>query len=378
MTGGYILPTYARYDVCFTRGEGARLYDEGGREYIDFASGIGVNSVGHAHAAWVSAVSAQAAALAHVSNLYLTRPGAVLAERLCALAGLEAVFFANSGAEANEGMVKCARKYGAGKREGRNVIVALENSFHGRTVTTLAATGQEAFHRHFHPFTPGFRHVPLGDINALAAQPDDVCAVLLELVQGEGGVIEADRGYARAVARLCAERDWLLCVDEVQTGIGRCGAWFAFQLYGIAPDIVSFAKGIAGGLPLGGFICGKKTAATLEKGDHASTFGMNPVCCAAANAVLDILAPVLPDVPRKGEYIKSKLSAMGLSPRGLGLMLAAKAENPKETAARLLERGLAVLTAGKDALRFLPPLTIEYNEIDKGLDILRETLAETR
>jgi acetylornithine/N-succinyldiaminopimelate aminotransferase len=375
MDTSHILPTYARYGVCFERGEGARLYDGAGREYIDFTSGIGVCSAGHAHPLWARAIAEQAGRLGHVSNLYMTRPGAELARRLCELTGLEGVFFANSGAEANEGLIKCARKYAADTfGPGRGTVLTLVNSFHGRTITALAATGQEVFHNHFHPFTPGFRHVPLGDIAALQEQPDDVCAVLVELVQGEGGVNVADAGYIEAVAALCAERGWLFCADEVQTGVGRCGAWFAFQRYGVLPDIVSFAKGIAGGLPLGGFMCGKKTAAALGPGTHASTFGMNPVCCAAALAVLDILAPVLPEVDAKGEYIKAKLRDMGLTARGLGLMLAVEYPGAKAAAARLLEHGLAALTAGENALRFLPPLVITYEEIDRGLEIIHETL----
>jgi acetylornithine/N-succinyldiaminopimelate aminotransferase len=377
MDNSHVLNTYARNDVCFVRGAGARLWDDAGREYIDFASGIGVNSVGYAHPDWVRAVSLQAGTLQHVSNLYWTLPGAKLADRLCALSGLDAVFFANSGAEANEGMIKCARKYASDKYgKARNVIVTLQNSFHGRTVTTLAATGQEVFHQHFHPFTEGFRHVPLGDLDALRAQPGDVCAVMLELVQGEGGVIPADEGYIRAVAKLCAERDWLLLADEVQTGVGRCGAWFAFQRYGVTPDAASFAKGIAGGLPLGGFLCRAKTVPVLTPGTHATTFGMNPVCCAAGLATLDILEPILPEVNAKGAYIREKLAAAGRETRGLGLMLAIPLENPKPIAAKLLEKGLIALTAGGNALRLLPPLTITYEEIDKGVTILNETLTE--
>ncbi|MDR1735705.1 MAG: aspartate aminotransferase family protein [Oscillospiraceae bacterium] len=374
------MPTYGRFDVSFVRGEGATLYGEDGREYIDFASGIGVNSVGYAHPDWVKAVSAQAGTLAHVSNLYHTLPGAKLAERLCALSGMEKVFFANSGAEANEGLIKCARKYSHDKYgEGRAAVVTLVNSFHGRTVTTLAATGQESFHQHFMPFTGGFRHVPAGDLEALQTQPGDVCAVLLELVQGEGGVLPLDKEYVQSVAGLCRKNDWLLCVDEVQTGIARTGTWFAFQQYGIKPDIVSFAKGIAGGLPLGGFMTGEKTSDVLTPGTHATTFGANPVCCAAALATLDILEGVLSDVGRKAGLIRAALEEKNpenlAGIRGLGLMIGLSVKGaPRDYAQSALDKGLVVLTAGKDAVRLLPPLTISEKELEKGLKILCEVL----
>lgn len=381
----HILPTYARYDAAFTRGEGATLYDEAGRAYIDFASGIGVNSVGHAHPQWVKAVAEQAAALAHVSNLYYTRPGAALAERLCKLSGLDQVFFANSGAEANEGLIKCARKYSRDMYgEGRSVVLTLVNSFHGRTLTTLSATGQDSFHQHFFPFTEGFRHLPAGDLSALEAETakGDVCAVLMELVQGEGGVLPLDPAYVQAVTRLCAERDWLLCLDEVQTGIGRTGTWFAFQQYGFTPDIVSFAKGIAGGLPMGGFLTGPKASPVLTPGTHGSTFGGTPLCSAAALATLDILEPVLGSVNGKAQFLRDALAKAApkalKSVRGLGLMLGLSVEGtPRLFAEKALERGLLVLTAGRDAVRLLPPLTISDSELSRGADILIEVLNET-
>ncbi len=377
----HIMNTYARYGVCFERGEGCTLYDTDGKSYIDFASGIGVNSVGYAHQKWVAAVSGQAARLAHVSNLYYTLPGGELAARLGGLSGMTRVFFSNSGAEANEGMIKCARKYSSDKYgKGRHTVVTLVNSFHGRTITTLAATGQDVFHKNFHPLTGGFVHVEMGDIAALRAMDGgDVCAVMLELVQGEGGVLPCPPEFLRELAALCAERDWLLCADEVQTGVGRCGEWFAFQKLGVQPDVVSFAKGIAGGLPLGGFMTGGKCEAVLGTGDHATTFGANPICCAAALATLDILEAALPSVEIKGARIRDGILGMNLpmikGVRGLGLMLGIQvAGSPREYVQALLEAGLVCLTAGSDTIRLLPPLVISESDIDRGLGIFKSTM----
>lgn len=373
-----LMQTYNRFDVTFERGEGCKLFDENGKMYIDFASGIGVNSVGYAHPLWVKAVAKQAETLAHTSNLYHTRPAAELAERLAKLAGMENVFFCNSGAEANEGIIKLARKYSHDKYgSGRAVIATLKQSFHGRTVTTLSATGQDNFHKHFFPFTEGFVYAPPNDIDALKALGNDVCAVMLEVVQGEGGVFPLDSGYLKAVSELCRERDWLLLIDEVQTGIGRCGTWFAYQQAGILPDAVSFAKGIAGGLPFGGFMAGIKCRNVLGAGDHATTFGGNPICAAAAMATLDILTDVLPDVQAKGDYIKSQLKELkGVRDvRGLGLMLGIVTDgNPRETVCKLLDAGLITLTAGTNVVRLLPPLIITMDEIDMGLEILKGVL----
>jgi len=383
LSDNHILQTYGRFPIAFVKGSGSRLWDADGKEYIDFTSGIGVTSIGHSHPAWVQAVAAQAQELAHISNLYYTAPAAKLAARLTELSSMAAVFFSNSGAEANEGMIKTARKYSRDKYgENRFTVVALEGSFHGRTITTLAATGQDKFHNHFHPFTEGFRHVPPGDITALEAQGDDVCALLIEPIQGEGGVVPLDTEYVQAAAELCRKRDWLLLIDEVQTGIGRTGKWFGFQHFGIMPDIVSFAKGIAGGLPLGGFIVADKLRNTLSPGDHATTYGGNPICCAAALCVLDVLEPVLSQVQEKGDYIREEIQAMKLpiieAIRGRGLMLGLKIKkhSPAEINAKLLESGLAALTAGTDILRFLPPLTIEKKDIDEGLKILHNVLSK--
>ena len=286
----HTLQTYGRFDVDVDHGQGATLWDLAGRTYIDFTSGIGVCSVGYGNEKWARAIYDQALTLGHISNLFYSQPYARLAGALCARSGMAAAFFGNSGAEANEGLLKLARKYSHDKYgAGRGTILTLRNSFHGRTLATLAATGQDVFHQHFFPFPEGFRHTGANDLADVEAQAgEDVCAVLLELVQGEGGVLPMDRDFVRALAGLCEQRDWLLLVDEVQTGIGRTGTLFAFQQYGIRPDAVSFAKGIAGGLPMGGFLVNEKCRPVLGPGSHASTFGGNPVCSAAALAVLDI------------------------------------------------------------------------------------------
>ena len=379
----YTMQTYGRYDVDIDHGKGATLWDLAGKTYIDFAAGIGVNSIGYANERWVEAIYEQASRLGHVSNLFYTQPYAKLAETLCRRSGMAAAFFGNSGAEGNEGLIKLARKYSFDKYgKGRGTILTLKNSFHGRTAATLAATGQEVFHNYFHPFPDGFRCAQAGSMDALQeVAGHDVCAVLLELVQGEGGVYPMDQDYVHDLAVLCAERDWLLLVDEVQTGIGRTGTLFAFQQYGIIPDGVSFAKGIAGGLPMGGFLVNERCREVLGPGTHASTFGGNPVCAAAAQVVLDILdEDALAAVREKGRYLRASIEAMGLPPlgatRGLGLMVGVEVKegwDNRDMATRLIQNGLLVLTAGP-ALRLLPPLTITRAELDKGLEILKSTL----
>lgn len=379
----YVMQTYARYPVAIERGLGATLYDTAGREYIDFTSGIGVDSVGACHPEWIAAIEGQIRKLGHISNLFYTLPGTQLAEKLCTASGMKNVFFANSGAEANEGAIKLARKYSFDRYgAGRDEIVTLVNSFHGRTVTTLSATGQDKFHQYFHPFTEGFRHVPANDLEALEliSGSHSVCAVMLELVQGEGGVLPLTPAYVRAVRDLCARNDWLLIIDEVQTGMGRTGKLFCFQHYGIAPDVLTTAKGIAGGLPLGAVFANKKCAGVLTPGTHATTFGANPVCCAAALAVLDILGGALPEIEKKGAYIRQHIEAINCpyikGTRGLGLMIGVPVAGMEPAALnrRFIESGLLCLTAGPDAIRLLPPLTITYEEIDRGLAIMQSVL----
>ena len=378
----YVIQTYGRNPIALDHGAGATLYDLEGKEYVDFASGIGVLSVGTAHPKWQAAVAEQAGKLAHVSNLYYTAPYAELASRLCKRSGMAAAFFGNSGAEANEGIIKLARKYSYDKYgEGRGTIITLNHSFHGRTVTTLAATGQDVFHQYFFPFTEGFRHADpdLDSVQAVAGH--DVCAVMVELVQGEGGVLPLDKAFVEDLAKLCRERDWLLLVDEVQTGVGRTGSLFCFQQYGILPDACSFAKGIAGGLPMGGFLVNERCRGILSAGTHATTFGGNPIAAAAACAVLDILDDeTIARVREKGAYLRQAIEEMDLpclgATRGMGLMIGIAVNegwSNKELCARLNRAGLLCLTAGP-GLRLLPPLTITREEMDKGLAVLAETL----
>ena len=383
LTGQYIMNTYGRFPVAIDHGQGATLYDPEGNAYIDFASGIGVTALGYGDPKWVEAITAQAKKLGHVSNLFYTEPAARLAQILCQRTGESCVFFANGGGEANEGMIKLARKYSFDKYgKGRATIITLNNSFHGRTITTLTATGQEVFHNYFFPFTEGFRYADANDMASLeAAAGDDVCAVMVELVQGEGGVLPLDRDYVHAVAKLCAERDWLLLVDEVQTGVGRTGRLFAFQHYGILPDVVSFAKGIAGGLPMSGIMANAKCREVLGPGMHATTFGGNPVCAAAGLVVQEKLSDAfLAQVEQKGAYLRQKIEELDLpcfgATRGLGLMIGIAVQDGwtnKDIAGKLIENGLLVLTAGP-GMRLLPPLVISQAEMDQGLAVMKQVL----
>ena len=383
LTHQYIMTTYGRFPVVIDHGQGATLYDPEGNAYIDFTSGIGVCDLGYGYQPWADAIAAQAKKLGHVSNLFYTEPAARLAETLCKRTGESCVFFANGGGEANEGMIKLARKYSFDKYgKGRATIITLNNSFHGRTITTLMATGQEVFHNYFFPFTEGFRYADANSLESLeAAAGDDVCAVMMELVQGEGGVLPLDVEYVQAVKKLCEERDWLLLVDEVQTGVGRTGKLFAFQQYGILPDVVSFAKGIAGGLPMSGIMANEKCRSVLGPGTHATTFGANPVCAAAGLVVQETLTDAfLEDVQAKGTYLRNRIEALNLpcfgSTRGMGLMIGIEVKdgfNKSEIANKLIENGLLVLTAGP-GMRLLPPLVITKEEMDQGLAIMKKAL----
>ena len=379
----YVMHSYGRFPVAIDHGRGATLWDTEGKEYIDFTAGIGVTSLGHGDQGWVEAVTAQAAKLGHISNLYYAEPYAKVAQKLCTRTGMSNVMFSNSGAEANEAMIKLARKYSFDKYgKGRGTIITLHNSFHGRTITTLAATGQDKFHDYFFPFTEGFRYADANDLDSVeAVAGHDVCGVMMELVQGEGGVLPLDKEFVRKVADLCAKRDWLLLIDEVQSGVGRTGTLFAYQQYDIQPDVVSFAKGIAGGLPFGGIMANEKCRNVFTPGTHGTTFGGNPVAAAAACYVLDTIDDaLLAQVKEKGDYLRSQIEAMGLpclgATRGMGLMIGIEVKGDKtnkELAAKLVEHGLLILTAGP-GLRMLPPLVITREEMDKGLAILKETL----
>ena len=383
LTHQYVMNTYGRFPVAIDRGEGARLYDFEGNEYIDFTSGIGVTDLGYGYQPWVDAIADQARKLGHVSNLFYTETPAKLAQILCKRTGMSCVFYANGGGEANEGMIKLARKYSFDKYgEGRATIITLKNSFHGRTITTLKATGQDVFHQFFFPFTEGFRYAAANDLEDLKVQSgDDVCAVMMELVQGEGGVLPLDYEYVQAVKQLCEEKDWLLLTDEVQTGVGRTGKLFAFQQYDILPDVASFAKGIAGGMPMSGIMANEKCRNVLTPGTHATTFGGNPVCAAAGLVVQETLSDeFLAEVTAKGEYLRGQIEALDLpcfgKTRGMGLMIGIEVKegyNKSEIANKLIENGLLVLTAGP-GMRLLPPLVITKEEMDKGVAIMEKTL----
>ena len=376
----YVAHSYGRFDVCLTKGKGSTLYDEQGKKYIDFGSGIGVSAFGICDDEWVNAVSEQLNKVQHTSNLYYTEPCAVLAKMLCEKTGMKRVFFANSGAEANEGAIKFARKYSFDKYgEGRSTIITLIDSFHGRTITTLAATGQDMFHTTFGPFTPGFKYCTANDVEALKQMiTDDVCAVMFECIQGEGGVNILTPEFVSAIKDIAEKNDILMIVDEVQTGNGRTGKYFAYENYGITPDIVSTAKGLAGGLPMGAVLFGEKLKDTVTPGSHGSTFGGNPIAAAGAISIVKRLDDeFLADVSRKGDYIKQNLlSIKGVeSVDSMGLMLGISTDKDAgEVAKACLENGLLVLTAHKNKVRLLPALNISYDEIDEGLKILKEVI----
>ena len=379
----YVMHTYSRFPVAVDHGKGATVWDTEGKEYIDFTAGIAVSSLGYNNEGWVNAITQQASKLGHISNLFYAEPYAKVAQKLCTRTGMSNVMFGNSGAEANEAMIKLARKYSFDKYgKGRGTIITLHHSFHGRTITTLAATGQDKFHNYFFPFTEGFRYADANDLDSIeAVAGHDVCGVMFELVQGEGGVLPLDKEFVQSVAELCAKRDWLLLIDEVQTGVGRTGSLFAFQQYGIQPDVVSFAKGIAGGLPFGGVMAGEKCKDVFTPGTHGTTFGGNPVAAAAAAYVLDTIDDeMMQQVQEKGAYLRSQIEAMNLpclgKTRGMGMMIGIEVKGEKtnrELAAKLIEHGLLVLTAGP-GLRLLPPLVITKEEMDKGLAIMKATL----
>ena len=377
----YVAHTYARAPVTFVRGEGCRLYDEAGKAYIDMGSGIAVSALGYGDEGWVAAVSAQAGQLAHASNLYHTAPQALLAQRLCERTGMARVFFGNSGAEANECAIKAARRYSALKHgeNVRPVILTLENSFHGRTLATLAATGQDAFHHDFGPFPGGFRHVPANDADALKAALDvgDVCALLIETIQGEGGVNCLTEEYIRAAREMTEAHDIVLMIDEVQTGNGRTGKLYSYQHFGIQPDVVSTAKGLAGGLPMGACLLSEKAADVLAPGTHGSTFGGNPVCAAAALYVQDRLTDeLMAEVAQKGEWVRAELTQLpGVTVSGRGLMLGVESGKPASAlVSDLLARGVVTLTA-KTRLRLLPPLTIPWPDLRQAVSIIKEALS---
>ncbi|MCU1430141.1 MAG: argD [Actinomycetia bacterium] len=386
LDAAHVMQTYARLPVAFVRGDGTQLWDTEGRRYLDFLSGLAVTSLGHAHPAVADAIAEQARTLLHVSNLYYNDAQPRLAERLDTLLGGNGnVFFCNSGAEANECAIKLARRYGQanGGRERYHVISAYA-SFHGRTLATLAATGQPQKQETFQPLPSGFRQVAYADLDALSAALDErACAVLLESVQGEGGVNPAPVEYLRAVRRLCDEREALLIIDEVQTGLGRTGRWFGFEHSGVQPDIVTMAKALGNGVPIGACWARRDVASAFAPGDHATTFGGQPFAARAALAVLDVMdAEAVPERAAKaGERLTSALGALpGVQEvRGLGLLLAAELApgiDAKGVATRCLEQGLIVNAVTPSALRFAPPLLVSDDEIGEAIAILARVLNE--
>ncbi len=373
----YVMPSYGRYDLVLDSGSGRQAVDENGKEYIDFGSGIGTNSLGYCNENWVRAICDQAHKIQHTSNYYYTKVQADFAKALCETAGYTDMFFGNSGAEANECAIKIARKYSFDKYgKGRSNIITLVNSFHGRTLCTLSATGQDVFHNYFFPFVEGFVNVEANNIEDLRAKLDDtVCAVMFEYIQGEGGVMALQQEFVDEIYRLCAEKDVLTIADEVQTGVGRTGKFLAGDNFGKKADLTTLAKGLAGGVPIGVCLSGEKCANVLTAGTHGSTFGGNPISCAGGLAVLETVNKpgFLDEVARKGAYIRDKLltSPEVASVSGMGLMIGIELKNKKagDVVKAALDKGLLLLTA-KTKIRLLPPLTITYEEIDKGLEIL--------
>lgn len=382
----YILPTYNRCDVALVEGKGCYAKDANGKTYLDFTSGIGVNSLGWCDDEWVAAVSQQAGTLQHTSNIFYTKPATLLAAELVARTKMSHVFFGNSGAEANEGAIKAARNYSEKKYgTGRHTILTLCNSFHGRTLATLTATGQDVFHSKFNPLVDGFLYIEANNLAAfkkIIIENETICAIMFEPIQGEGGVISLECDYLQEIITICNKKDILVIADEVQTGIGRTGTFLACEQFQVKPDIVTLAKGLGGGLPIGAILFNQKCSSALGKGDHATTFGANPVCCAGALVVLQRLSSIfLMNIQENSAYLKDKLLSLPhvKNITGLGLMLGIELEEPIQASTvqlSAIHSGLLCLTA-KDKLRLLPPLIITKKEIDEGISILSSILQNT-
>ena len=383
------LPVFSRYPIVLDHGDGLYVWDLNGRKYLDALGGIAVNVLGHNYAPLVNAIADQARRLIHVSNLYYTEPQADAAAKLSELTAGGKVFFGNSGAEANEGAIKAARKYAHTIRSEKSQIITALGSFHGRTLATLTATGQEKFHKGFEPLPQGFDYVPYNDIAALEAQMNEnTAAVMLEPIQGEGGVRTPADGYLQQVRALCDQYDALLIFDEIQTGMGRTGTFYAYEMYGVTPDIVTLAKGLAGGVPIGAFIVTEKVAAAFHAGDHGSTFGGNPLACAAANVVLDVIADdaFLSRVKMVGAHFKQKLEDLQIKypahivdVRGTGLILGMEMRKNEVAAAiarQMLERGVIINCTAGNVLRFIPPLIFTKNEVDDLIDVLETCILD--
>jgi acetylornithine/N-succinyldiaminopimelate aminotransferase len=384
-----IMQSYAKFDLVIEKGEGSKVYDVEGKEYIDMTSGIGVSSLGYGNKELVNALTEQISKLLHISNLYYNTNASVLAEKIVNVSGMSKVFFGNSGAEANEGAIKIARKYSNDKYgNNRNKILTLKKSFHGRTVTTLVATGQDKFHKYFDPFTPGFDYVEANNIEDFKAHLDEnVCAIMLEAIQGEGGVNPLNADFVKEVCNIANKKDILVIFDEVQCGIGRTGKMFGYENFNVKPDIITLAKGLGAGLPIGAVVCNEKLSAVLGKGDHGSTFGGNPLVCRAGVTVLNEVTKegFLEEVAKKGEYLTQKLEELSLklgngkvvAIRGLGLMKGIEMNfEVKDVIQKCIQKGVLFLSAGPNVIRMLPPLVITYEEIDKAIGILSGALSE--
>ncbi|WP_297520391.1 aspartate aminotransferase family protein [uncultured Clostridium sp.] len=379
----YLVNSYAFNEITFEYGNGSYLYDDRGNEYLDFTSGIGVNCLGHCNEKIVKAIKEQAEKLLHISNIYLNKNSIDLAEKLVKISGMKKVFFSNSGAESNEGAIKIARKYSYDKYgKERGTILTLNKSFHGRTMSTLMATGQEKFHKYFHPFPTGFKYFAANDIEAFKSTLDDtVCAIMLEAIQGEGGVNQLDSNFVKEITAICEEKDILLIFDEVQTGIGRTGKFLAHEYFDVKADIVTLAKGLGGGVPIGAILCGEKTENTIKYGDHGSTFGGNPLVTAVSNVIIDefIENDFLAEINKKSKYIFNKLKDIKsdniIEVRGRGLMVGIEVKGDIGLYVnKAIEQKLLILTAGGSTLRLLPPLNISYDEINKCIDVLGNIL----
>ncbi len=378
----YVANTYARYSIEIVRGKGSTVVDKNGKKYIDMGSGIGVTAFGISDKKWKKAVMAQLNKVQHTSNLYYTEPCAFLAKLLCEKTGMKKVFFSNSGAEANECAIKIARQYGIEKKgQDYTTIITLKNSFHGRTITTLSATGQDVFHAKFQPLTSGFVYATANDIESVKnlVNENKVCGILIECVQGEGGVIALDKEFVQGIETICKENDILFMIDEVQTGNGRTGELYGYMNYGVKPDVVSTAKGLGGGLPIGACLMNEKTQKVLGFGDHGSTYGGNPVCAAGAINVIERLdEKLLKEVKKKSEFVFNKLqNAKGVeSVSGLGLMIGIKTTKPaKDVVLKCIEKGVICLTA-KDKVRLLPALNISMKDLEFAIDTILSVCAE--
>ncbi len=380
----YVMQTYSRFQAIFTKGKDVYLFDEKGKKYLDFTAGIAVNALGYGNKAVINAINTQTEKLLHVSNLYYTEPMALLAKKLVEKSCFDKVFFANSGAEANEAAFKLARKYGHLKKNGASKIISMKNSFHGRTMATVTLTGQAKYQNGFGPMMNDILYAEFNNIDSIKNLIDEnVCAIFIEPVQGEGGLLPADKAFMKELKKLCTRNNILLIFDEVQTGIGRCGKLFCYENFDIEPDILTLAKGLGGGLPIGAALAKEEIAQCFSKGDHASTFGGNPVACACANAVLDEIEnkDILKNVKENGKYLIEKLKEINCpnikNIRGLGLMIGVEFDfEINSIIQKCLDKGLLIIGAGKNVIRFVPPLIINKKEIDEGIEILKNCLPQ--